>query len=234
MTDHFRHIYAHRAADYQRMIAPEDADGNLLKAIESAAVLDGKRLLDLGTGTGRLPFLLAGWAAKVIGLDLHRDMLRQNQVERANVGGNWDLIQGDMRQLPISSGWAEVVTAGWAIRHFCGWYADDWQEQIGRVLIEMERVAVPGGALIIFETLTTGGLTPAPPTEGLARYYNWLEAGQGFSRHTLSTDYQFASVEEAAARTEFFFGPELAEKIRANGWARLPEWTGMWVKRNSL
>jgi len=29
--------------------------------------------------------------------------------------------------------------------------------------------------------------------------------------------------------TEFFFGAELTEKIRANGWARLPEWVGMWV-----
>jgi hypothetical protein len=35
-------------------------------------------------------------------------------------------------------------------------------------------------------------------------------------------------VDAAVARTEFFFGPELAEKIRANGWARLPEWTGVW------
>ncbi len=136
-----------------------------------------------------------------------------------------------MRELPFPSAWAEVVTAGWAIGHLRGWYADDWQNQIGRILREMHRVAAPGGVLIIMETLTTGSLTPAPPTEGLSQYYAWLENEWGFTRETISTDYQFASAEEAAARSEFFFGPEMAEKIRANGWARLPEWTGVWSKR---
>jgi ubiquinone/menaquinone biosynthesis C-methylase UbiE len=233
MTDHFIHIYTHRADDYHRAIAHEDADGNLLKAIESVTALDGKRILDLGTGTGRLPLLLAGRAAQFVGLDLHWDMLRQSSYQRSVVGGQWRLVQGDMRRLPFPSGWADVVTAGWAIGHLCGWYAADWQIHIGRVLNEMHRAAAPGGTLFIFETLTTGSLTPAPPTEELAEYYNWLENEWGFTRQAISTDYQFASVDEAVARTEFFFGPEMAEKIRANNWVRLPEWTGMWVKRQA-
>ena len=171
MTDHFFHIYTRRADDYHRAIAHEDADGNLLRAIESIAALDGKRILDLGTGTGRLPLLLAKKAAQFVGLDLHWDMLRQNQVQRARVGGSWELTQGDMRRLPLPSGWANVVTAGWAIGHLRGWFPGDWQIQISFVLNEMHRAAAPGATLIIFETLTTGSLTPAPPTEGLAEYY---------------------------------------------------------------
>ena len=27
---------------------------------------------------------------------------------------------------------------------------------------------------------------------------------------------------------EFFFGPELSERTCENGWARVPEWTGIW------
>jgi len=69
---------------------------------------------------------------------------------------------------------------------------------------------------------------PAPPSQTLADYYAWLEHEWGFARTTLSTDYEFESVEQAIEYTEFFFGPQLSEKIRANGWARLPEWTGMW------
>lgn len=115
--------------------------------------------------------------------------------------------------------------------HLRGWFADDWQKQIGRALNEMERAAAPGGVLAIFETLTTGGLTPAPPTPELAEYYAWLEGEHAFRREVLRTDYQFADVAEAAARTEFFFGPELAAKIRAQGWTRLPEWTGLCWRR---
>ena len=135
-----------------------------------------------------------------------------------------------MRQLPISTGWAEVVTAGWALGHFTGWYANEWQPRAERVLQEMHRVVAPGGAIIIMETLTTGSLTPAPPSPALAAYYIWLETEWGFSRQEISTDYQFANLDEAVTGTEFFFGPEMAEKVRQNNWVRLPEWTGVWGK----
>lgn len=228
--DHFRLIYSSRAADYHRMIAPEDADGNLLSTLQAAMPLAGKRLLDLGTGTGRLPLLLAREAAQMVGLDLHWDMLKENARQRELMTDHWSLVQGDMRALPFPSAWAEVVTAGWAIGHLRGWFADDWQTQIGQILREMHRVVATGGAILIMETLTTGSLTPAPPTEGLAEYYAWLENEWGFTRQAIRTDYQFANVQEAVERTEFFFGPEMAAKIRERGWARLPEWTGVWSK----
>jgi ubiquinone/menaquinone biosynthesis C-methylase UbiE len=230
--DHFEAIYSRRAADYQRMIAPEDIDGNLLRALEAITPLSGRRVVDLGTGTGRLPLLLSGRAGAVVGLDLHRAMLRENARQRASCGGAWPLIQGDMRALPLADACADVVTAGWAIGHWRGWRPDDWRAQVAGILREMLRVAAPGGTLVVCETLSTGSLTPAPPTPGLAEYYAWLESDWGFARQTIRTDYQFTSVAEAVRLTEFFFGPELAEKIRANGWARLPEWTGVWWRRS--
>jgi ubiquinone/menaquinone biosynthesis C-methylase UbiE len=231
MTDHFRNIYANHANEYHRFIAVEDVDGNLLKAINSVAPLEGKRLLDFGTGTGRIPLLVHKHVERVVGLDLYWDMLNQQSVQRKKAGGGWPLVQADMRFAPIETGWADIMTAAWTIGSFCGWYADDWQTQMAHVLREMQRICMPGGVLIIFETLTTGSLTPAPPHERLAAYYNWLEQEWGFARTTLSTDYQFESVAQAVDYTEFFFGPDLSAKIRANGWSRLPEWTGMWVKR---
>ncbi|MBI1882489.1 MAG: class I SAM-dependent methyltransferase [Chloroflexi bacterium] len=229
--DHFRYIYTHRAADYHQLITPEDCKGNLLPAMQQVTALRGKRILDLGTGTGRLPLLLDDQAAQVIGLDLHGAMLQENQRQRGRVGGRWGLAQGDMRTLPLPSNWADVITAAWCISHLRAWYADEWQTQIGRVLREMHRVVALGGALIIIETLTTGSLVAAPPTPALAEYYAWLESDWGFVRQTIRTDYQFASVAEAVSQTEFFFGEALAGAIRAHGWAELPEWTGVWGKR---
>ncbi len=228
--DHFTHIYTTRAADYHRMIAVEDVDGHLLPALERVTPLRGKRVLDLGSGTGRLPLLFGDQTSHMIGLDLHADMLRENRRQRARVRGRWDLVQGDMRALSFPTAWAEVITAGWAIGHLRSWFAGDWQTQIGRVLREMQRVTAPGGALIILETLTTGSLTPTPPSVGLAEYYAWLESEWGFTRQTISTDFRFAGVDEGVAYTEFFFGSDMADRIRANGWARLPEWTGVWGK----
>jgi ubiquinone/menaquinone biosynthesis C-methylase UbiE len=228
--DHFRLIYSSRAADDHRMIAPEDVDGQLLATLRRLAPLRGQRILDLGAGTGRIPLLLAHEAAQMIALDLHGDMLRENAAQRQAAHGRWSLVQGDMRTLPLPSGWAEVITAGWAIGHLRDWYREDWQTQMGQILREMHRLAAAGGVLVIAETLTTGSFAPAPPTAPLAEYYAWLESVWGFTRQVIRTDYEFASVEEAVARTEFFFGPELAAQIRAHGWARLPEWTGVWSK----
>jgi ubiquinone/menaquinone biosynthesis C-methylase UbiE len=229
--DHFQRIYTSQAAAYQRMIAAEDADGHLRPALEELAVFHGRRILDVGTGTGRLPLLLARHSAAFVGIDLHRDMLRENALQREHSVGRWSLVQGDMRRLPLPAGWAQVITAGWALGHLRGWFPDNWRHNIGQVLDEMLRVAEPGATIIVLETLTTGGLRPAPPSPELAEYYGWLEDEWGFNRQVISTDYVFASAEEAAQATAFFFGEALAAEIRRNGWARLPEWTGVWHQR---
>ncbi len=214
------------------MVAVEDVEGNLLKELERAAPFDNQRVLDLGTGTGRIPRLIANRTKQFVGLDLYLAMLDENQANRERVNGRWYLVQGDMRELPLLSRWAEVITAGWAIGHLRRWFADDWQAQIGRVLQEMERVATPNGTLVIFETLTTGSLSPAPPTDELAEYYAWLERDWSFNRREFRTDYQFTNIEQAVEWTEFFFGTDLSKKISENNWVRLPEWTGMWWKRS--
>jgi ubiquinone/menaquinone biosynthesis C-methylase UbiE len=229
-VDHFQNIYTHHADIYHRMIAAEDVDSSLLPALERVTPLAGKCILDLGSGTGRLPLLLHHQAAQVVGLDYTLGMLREQQVQRQRVGGEWDLLQGDLRQLPFTAEWADLVTAGWAIGHFQSWYEADWQSQVDRAIEEMLRVLVPGGALVIIETLTTGSLTPSPPSKGLARYYAWLETHWGFTRQEIATDYQFADLAEAIEMAGFFFGASLAEKVRANHWVRLPEWTGVWGK----
>jgi hypothetical protein len=94
----------------------------------------------------------------------------------------------------------------------------------------MHRLIKPDGVLIIIETLSTGSLTPAPPTAGLAEYYRWLEDEKGFKRQEIQTDYVFPNLDAAVEYMEFFFGAELAKTIRQNRWSRVPEWTGVWGK----
>ena len=228
--DHFKNIYAHKAAEYHQMISVEDADGNLLSALEQAMPLKGKSILDLGTGTGRIPLLLNHVGGKIVGLDLNHAMLVEQAVQKEQVDGNWSLVEGDMHYLPFPSGWVDVVIAGWAIGHQIGWFPKEWRIHVEKILNEMQRVVKPGGAVIIMETMSTGSLTPAPPNQDLADYYAFLEKNWMFSRKVIATDYTFKSVSEAAGAVEFFFGAEMTDLINKNGWARLPEWTGVWSK----
>ncbi len=228
--DHFKKIYAVNARDYHRMITAEDVDGNLLPALNALVPLDGRRILDLGSGTGRLPLLLNGRVKEMIALDLNFPMLLEQAIQRESIRGGWPLINGDMRWLPFQDQCFDVIIAGWAIGHLRSWFAADWKKQMSLIFTEMQRTVISGGTLIVLETMTTGCTQPAPPTEGLAEYYHWMETQLGFKRQVIQTDYQFADVDQAVAYTEFFFGSDLAKAIRRNAWARLPEWTGVWGK----
>ncbi len=228
--DHYIDIYQNQADKYHRMIAVEDVDGNLLPALENVTTFKGKRVLDLGTGTGRLPLLLHDRVAQIFGMDLHWGMLQEQQQQWGARNLECGLIQGDIRELPFDDGEFDIITVGWAIGHFQGWFGNDWLNQVDTALAEMSRVVKTNGVLIIMETLTTGSTIPAAPHEGLAQYYAYLENDWGFERQEIPTDYQFSTLEKAVEWTEFFFGAELAEKIRVNNWIRLPEWTGVWGK----
>lgn len=230
--DHFVRIYAARATDYERMIDAEDADGNLLPLLKRLVDFSGKRVVDLGSGTGRLPRLLHKQAGAGLALDVHTAMLQENRRLQRHNGFHWPVLQGDLRQLPLADDCADVAIAGWAIGHFCGWYRPAWQKHVVQALREMRRVVRSGGDLLILETLGTGVLSPAPPADDLAHYYELLEHRWGFRRHVVVTDYEFASVSDAVRAMAFFFGESLAREIQRQGWQRVPEWTGLWHLRH--
>lgn len=226
-NDHYIQIYQHHGQTYHEMITFEDAEGNLRPALEAVTSFRGKAILDLGSGTGRIPLLFP--ELPVVCLDLHMNMLLENRRQQAPDPGI--LVRGDMRRLPFHESAFEVVTAGWALGHFPGWYPETWKGEAARVLEEAQRVLSPGGALVIIETMSTGALSPAPPTRRLAAYYDWLEEDWGFSRQVIQTDYQFDDLGQAVQYARFFFGDELAKEVRTRGWVRLPEWTGVWSKK---
>ena len=232
MSD-FKRIYATQAARYAQLVAREDWPGNLLPALAEIRPLTNLEVVELGAGTGRITRLIAPFVRRIVALDNSLHMLGVAK-EHLDLAGfpkparSVYLAAADNRHLPLQSQTADLALAGWSLGHFVGWYPDDWQRQIGLVLAEMKRVLRPGGALILIETLGTGRETPAPPHEGLAAYYRWLETEQGFAAAWIRTDYRFASVDEADALTRFFFGADLADHIRRNRLVILPECTGLW------
>ena len=231
MNDHFINIYKEKADLYQQLIAAEDVDKNLPQALNSITDFSSKRILDLGSGTGRIAQILGGKWGTLTALDLYRDMLSEQQLLMAASSKHWQIAQGDILSLPFADNSADIVIAGWAIGHFCSWYADNWQEKIDMALAQMKRVATPGSSIIILETMTTGALAPAPPTPGLAAYFELLEKKHGFTSQTISTDYVFKNLADAEALVRFFFGDDLAETVVKNQWTRVPEWTGVWHKQ---
>ncbi len=230
MTD-YQQIYKTQSDLYDRMVACEDYEGNLLRAIREIVPVFAASVVELGAGTGRITELLLPYVRRIIAFDQAPAMLAVAATKLQRSGrDNFALGVADNRHLPLVGETAVFAIAGWSLAHSVSWYPDSWQTEIGRMLSEMQRVVKPNGTVVLLETLGTGRETPKPPGSHLATYYHWLETVHGFERTWIRTDYRFASPEEGASLIRFFFGDEQADHILAEKLTVLPECTGIWWK----
>ena len=230
MSEQQRKIYQSEGDRYEALISREDHQGNIGRAIDELINVDGLDVLDLGAGTGRLTLLLAPRARSIRAFDVSAEMLRVCR-ERLIASGlsNWQLQVADHRQLPVEDHSADLVVSGWSVSYLAVWNQANGGSELDRWLTEMKRVLRKDGMLILLESLGTGNEQPIRLGH-VESTYQWLDA-HGFEKKWIRTDYQFASVEEAADLAGFFFGAEMAERIRANERVILPECTGVWWKR---
>ena len=229
MTDH-KQIYKSEADQYDQLVSYEDYQGNLLPAIQRIVTLQGKGILELGAGTGRLTKLIVPYSREVFALDISHAILKVADRKISNMDlKNWQLAVGDHRQLPIVDHCMDLIISGWSICYLVDWYRSTWKKELKLAFEEMHRVLRKNGIIILIETQGTGFETPQPP-DHLFHYFEFLDDSD-FSKTWIRTDYQFSNLETAEKISRFFFGDELANQVKKNNWVVLPECTGLWWKR---
>ncbi|WP_195574068.1 class I SAM-dependent methyltransferase [Paenibacillus sp. 1001270B_150601_E10] len=224
-------IYRHDPKRYHEMIAKQP---DLRKVIQDIVHVEGKDIVDLGAGTGRLTASLAPLSRSIIALDQSEAMLELNRHRLSALGlDNWKTQLADHRQLPLQDQCADLVTAGWSICYLAAADRPDWEHSLQLVMNEIHRILRPDGTVIIIETMGTGTTEPSPPSF-LQPYYHALEHQYGFASSLVRTDYQFANVEEAFSYISFFFGDELAEQLLTQQLATVMEWAGIWWRKGRM
>jgi len=227
MSDQQRKIYQTDGDRYEALIAREDYQGNIMKALEEIVNPDGLDILDLGAGTGRLAVMLAQRVKSVRAFDVSEEMLRvcRQKLEASGLS-NWKVDVADHRQLPVEDGSADLVVSGWSVAYLHVWNPETWRDELEKWLGEMKRVLRRDSYIVLFESLGTGNEEPIQ-LDHLKEYYPWLDEA-GFQNKWIRTDYKFASIDEAEELSRFFFGDELGDKVKVNKWVILPECTGVW------
>jgi len=114
------------------------------RTLDAIAVGPGDVVLDLACGTGDLSESAAARGARVLGVDIAREMLRA--ARRREVPASFAL--GDAASLPLRDGCASAVVCGFALRNFTS---------LERVLAEIARVLRCDGRAAFLEVGTPTG-----------------------------------------------------------------------------
>jgi ubiquinone/menaquinone biosynthesis C-methylase UbiE len=220
-------IYVSHALEYERLVAHEDYEGNILRALRHILPLEGLDAVDLGAGTGRLACLIAPYVQSVIALDVSTHMLQRARKQLATTAIAPALAAAaEHRRLPLRARSADLLVSGWSVSYVAVWHPETWRQNLEDWLSEARRVLRDHGWIILFESLGTGNETPTRLAH-LEAFYDWLsEAGFGFD--WIRTDYRFESVEVADELVGFFFGEEIRNLIKRTPPVTLAECTGVW------
>jgi ubiquinone/menaquinone biosynthesis C-methylase UbiE len=227
MSERQRKIYQTEGDRYETLIAREDYQEHIPRALDEIVSVDGLDVIDLGAGTGRLALMLAPRVKSMRAFDLAEEMLRVCRERLLGTGlSNWYVEVADHRSIPVEDHSVDLVVSGWSVAYLYVWHPETWRAELESWLGEMKRVLRPGSFIVLFESLGTGNELPIQ-LEHLKDYYPWLEE-VGFQNKWIRTDYSFESIEEAEELSRFFFGDALGDKVRQNKWVILPECTGIW------
>jgi ubiquinone/menaquinone biosynthesis C-methylase UbiE len=121
-------------------VAESEVEAAMARALEKDAI---GRLVDIGTGTGRILELFGAQAGNAIGIDRSPEMLRLARAKLAQVGlEKAEVRQGDMYALELPSGSADTV-----VLHQVLHYA----QQPAAAIAEAARLLDTGGRLLIVD-----------------------------------------------------------------------------------
>ena len=132
--------FASHATEWDKIRSLHVPEGEVEAAM--AEMLGDKlgRLVDIGTGTGRILELLGPAAAQAIGIDRSPEMLR---LARAKLDGlGYELRQGDINALQLGDGGADTITLH-QVLHFL--------PAPGSAIAECARLLSDDGALLIVD-----------------------------------------------------------------------------------
>lgn len=186
-----------------------DPDGAIWAAMRGVADWTGRRVLDLGCGSGYHLPLLAADASWVVGVEPHPPLVER---ARARVEGLTavEVVQGRAQQIPLADDSVDVVHARWA--YFFGPGCEPG-------LAELQRVVAPGGTAYVIDNDATrstfGGwfrrAFPRMDPRAIERFWS----RQGYAVERVAMRWQFATRADFEAVVRIEFAPDLAAQILA-------------------
>ena len=139
---------------------------------------------------------------------------------------------GNNESLPVVDEKSDIFIEGWSFGHTIVENNNDIQSTTEEIINNIWRNTTVDSVKVIIDTLGTNVNEPEEINNDLNQFYNLLEEEYGFQRTILKTDYKFDDYRQAAKIMGFFFGEEIVRGIIERKSKIVPEYTGIWIKRN--
>ena len=224
-------IYDSYADDYDRLVRYEDYKENLKKFLLKEIDWKDKIVFEAGIGTGRITEMYIHLAKQVIGADRAEHMLEKAERNLHSFPQKIQFVKMENDKLVFERDDFDIFIEGWSFGHT---YLDDPKKTrfwLNRLFERLKITMKSGGTVIFIETLGTCVDAPGDSIEVLNQFYSMIENDFGFLRKTLQTDYKFTDLDDTEIITGFFFGDEMAQKVRKLGSPIVKEYTGIWIKK---
>ena len=229
MLPDYEVLFADQAEKYDRLVSAEDYRGNLLLCLKQIGRLNREQTVaDLGSGTGRIAFLVAPIVRHVYGIEPVGGMLRVSLSKKQRHGvKNVDFLPGEHKDIPLPDNSIDLIIEGWSfLRAFSVAYPE-WRTEFAAIVTEMKRILRPRGAVIFIETMGSLHIWEEVP-DRTALLYDYFEKELGLKKTMIRTDFKFSTLDEAVDLGGFFFGDETGAEIRRIGELVVPEATALW------
>jgi SAM-dependent methyltransferase len=221
-------IYQSHSCEYDELVNHEDYKGNLRKYLLDNFDFDGKTVIELGAGTGRVTDIYAARADRIFLFDKSRHMIEKAKENlhdhskkiRYDIKDNMDIENVKIK--------ANIVLEGWSFGHTISENRSQIYQTANKLISDCKSMLIEKGTIIIMETLGTNTENPKAPSEYLLKFYNMLESEYGFRKKILRTDYRFVSNAEAKRITGYFFGSDFEKNLFFDEVGIVKEFTGVW------
>jgi SAM-dependent methyltransferase len=184
---------------FELMAQAIDPEERIPAAMQAAAPLEGRKLLDVGAGVGDRTIVYARLAEHVYALEPDPKALPILRGRIKSSGAtNVTVVPGGADSIPLEDGLVDVAYATWA--YFFGPGSEPG-------LREVERVIRPGGDIVIVQNYGHDELARfwLPHEAECESWPPWFEE-QGFACEVVDTVWRFQTIDEALAVLEFLWG----------------------------
>ena len=122
----------------------------------------------------------------------------------------------DHRQLPVPDHSADLVVSGWSVSYLAVWNQENGAAELDNMAGRNETSSShQDGTIILFESLGTGNEEPIR-LEHVRINLSMAWTPMAFKTNGSAPTISSKSVEEAADLAGFFFGAEMADRVREN------------------